>query len=304
MKNFFINIAFIVFYIVGFSQYIPMLSDYYFNSVLLNPAYCGSREVLSATLFYRDQWKGLKGAPKTTSLSIHSPLKDLNMAIGMNMYNDKIGISEKSGVNINYVYRLRFNEGRKNLAFGIKTGIIHHFASISNLKLVDKNDNVFTVGNVKYTKIDIGGGLYFYSKYFYLGFSIPFFFNHQFTEDFSYKVEKFSILNKLLYSGGLINIGNDIQIHPSLCIYAGNYEKKVITKFSIIALKTLIFGISYRRNESTIFSIEYQINKQWCLGFSHDFVNLPFEKIIKSTNEIYLRYDLIKTYNVYSTRFF
>lgn len=303
MKFILINIILVTSFLAN-AQYLPMLSDYYFNNMFLNPAYCGSREVLSSSLFYRDQWRGLKGAPKTTAFNIHSPLKDLNMAMGIAIFNDRIGISEKNDINVNYVYRLRFNEGKRNLAFGLKTGLINHTANLSNLKLIDKNDITFTSSDVKYTKVDIGTGLYYYTRHFYIGLSVPFLFDSPYSENFSYKIENFKNLNKLFYSGIVINLNEEIKMHPSLCIYSRANEQKTIIKFSVIALNTLSIGIAHRYNEATIFSTEYQLNRQWCIGFSHDFINLPFEKIIKSTNEFYLRYELIKTYNAYSTRFF
>jgi hypothetical protein len=41
----------------------PVYSQYLHNGLLINPAYAGSREVLSFFLSGRLQWAGIKGAP-------------------------------------------------------------------------------------------------------------------------------------------------------------------------------------------------------------------------------------------------
>ena len=49
-------------------------SFYMFNSSILNPAYAGSRDALSVVVDARSQWTGWKGAPKTNSFIMHTPL--------------------------------------------------------------------------------------------------------------------------------------------------------------------------------------------------------------------------------------
>jgi hypothetical protein len=41
----------------------------------VNPAYAVSWGQLSIAELYRAQWVGLKGAPKTQTLNLHSPLR-------------------------------------------------------------------------------------------------------------------------------------------------------------------------------------------------------------------------------------
>ena len=58
-----------------FAQQDPQYSLYMFNPLGVNPAYAGSRELLSAVLVHRSQWIGLEGAPETQVLAINTPLK-------------------------------------------------------------------------------------------------------------------------------------------------------------------------------------------------------------------------------------
>ena len=52
----------------GNAQQDPQYTQYMYNTQVVNPAYAGSRDVLSFGLLYRTQWVGLDGAPKTATL--------------------------------------------------------------------------------------------------------------------------------------------------------------------------------------------------------------------------------------------
>ena len=56
------------------AQQDPQYTQYMYNTVAINPAYAGNRGVTSIVGLHRSQWVGLDGAPRTQSLSIHSPI--------------------------------------------------------------------------------------------------------------------------------------------------------------------------------------------------------------------------------------
>jgi type IX secretion system PorP/SprF family membrane protein len=58
-------------------------SQYMFNMLAVNPAYAGSRDVLSMTGLYRQQWVGLEGAPTTQSFTIDMPISKEKVGIGL-----------------------------------------------------------------------------------------------------------------------------------------------------------------------------------------------------------------------------
>ena len=57
------------------AQYYPLFSQYLSNGMLINPAYTGSRDVLSINAMHRTQMVGFKGAPSYQSFTAHMPLK-------------------------------------------------------------------------------------------------------------------------------------------------------------------------------------------------------------------------------------
>src|ERR1044071_6202618 len=74
------------------SQYDYMFTQYMFNETFINPAYAGSKEAMSATLLHRQQWVNFPGRPVTTSFSLHGPLMNNKMGLGLSVMNERIGV--------------------------------------------------------------------------------------------------------------------------------------------------------------------------------------------------------------------
>src|SRR4029078_6878772 len=73
------------------AQQAPMYTHYMYNTLSVNPGYAGSRDALTVTALHRSQWVDFKGAPVTQTLTMHSPVKNEHIGIGLSVVNDKIG---------------------------------------------------------------------------------------------------------------------------------------------------------------------------------------------------------------------
>lgn len=56
-------------------------------------------EVLSIVGLHRSQWAGLDRAPETQTLSIHTPLRNDKIGLGLSFINDQLGYE-----NFTYLY--------------------------------------------------------------------------------------------------------------------------------------------------------------------------------------------------------
>ena len=121
-------------------------SMYFFNPLLLNPAYAGSQEALQITATARDQWSGLKGAPKTQVLSLHSPLKTEHLGVGFTVLNDELGVTKNTGVYADLAYSVKVNKNNNRLAFGLKAGVDFFRQDFSGLRINDNSDQLYTDG--------------------------------------------------------------------------------------------------------------------------------------------------------------
>src|SRR5688500_16021425 len=73
------------------AQQYPMYTHYMYNTLSINPAYAGSRDALTITALHRSQWLDFKGAPMTQTLTLHSPIGNKHIGLGLAASNDKIG---------------------------------------------------------------------------------------------------------------------------------------------------------------------------------------------------------------------
>lgn len=89
------------------AQQDPEYTQYMYNTMAVNPAYAGSTGTIEAKIsLYRSQWVGMPGAPETQSFSVHSPLRNEKLGLGLSVVNDKIGPSNELYLDGNFSYSL------------------------------------------------------------------------------------------------------------------------------------------------------------------------------------------------------
>src|SRR5688572_3744880 len=116
------------------AQQDPMYTHYMYNTLMVNPAYAGSRDALTITGLHRSQWVDFKGAPVVQSLTMHTPLKNDHYAIGLSVLNDKIGSTNKTSFYGDFAYRMNLTEKSK-LALGLSAGASVFQANLSSMQL-------------------------------------------------------------------------------------------------------------------------------------------------------------------------
>ena len=93
---------------------------------------------MSAVLVYRNQWVGFHGAPVSETFSIHSPMRDKRVALGLNIINDKIGPTNNIGAFGTYAYHLPAGGGKLSMA--LRGGVYRYQLDIEKLKYKIKNN--------------------------------------------------------------------------------------------------------------------------------------------------------------------
>ena len=106
------------------AQQDPHFTHYMFNTLAVNPAYAGSRDAMTVTLLYRNQWLGFDGAPVTQTLTAHSPVFKDKVGLGLSVMNDRIGPTSNISLFGDFSYMIPVGQSRKaKLAFGLKGGL-------------------------------------------------------------------------------------------------------------------------------------------------------------------------------------
>jgi type IX secretion system PorP/SprF family membrane protein len=151
----------------------PMYSQYMYNMLGVNPAYAGSREVLGLNFFQRNQWSGLRGAPKTTSLNLDQSISEGKIGLGIQMFSDQLGVEEASGINGFLSSRIKVSENGI-LSAGLSLGFMNYqFNSLDVLNRIRTDDNVFVTVIPSQWNPSVGFGLYYNTDQFYMGISSP-----------------------------------------------------------------------------------------------------------------------------------
>jgi len=170
------NITLILFLILGGislqAQQDAMFTKYMFNSLVYNPAYAGYYEHLYVGVLYRNQWQGIEGAPTTQTLTMHTPLRNARVGVGLNLVNDAIGPIDETRANASYTYRIPLG-GTNTLSIGIQGGLSYWRADWGQLNLQNTNDDAFSDPDPAKLLPNFGAGILFYNKSFYVGASSP-----------------------------------------------------------------------------------------------------------------------------------
>ena len=125
----------------GFAQQDAQYTQYMYNTTNVNPAYAGSRGVMSVFALHRTQWVGLDGAPVTNAFSITTPINNSNLGLGVSVVNDRIGPTVENAISADLSYTIQTSETYK-LSFGIKAT-----ANLFNLD-VDKLNPIYRPSDI------------------------------------------------------------------------------------------------------------------------------------------------------------
>ena len=127
MNRFILSILAVLFPLHLLGQMFPLSDHYVYNALAINPAFAGCQDALSATASYRNQWVGFKDAPKSYILSVHTPVFNDRIGLGLLVEKNSIGIFKETSFLGNYAYRMELREGKLalGLGFGVTYPILH-----------------------------------------------------------------------------------------------------------------------------------------------------------------------------------
>ena len=119
MKTKIIGLVIMLFTIVSSAQQDAQYTQNMYNTIVVNPAYAGSREAMSIFALHRNQWVGVEGAPVTNSLSINTPINESKVGLGLSVINDQIGPSVENNIAVDFSYTIPASQKYK-MSFGLK----------------------------------------------------------------------------------------------------------------------------------------------------------------------------------------
>lgn len=299
-------IIFFVWILVGasaFAQQDAQYTQYMYNTININPAYAGSRGVLSVFGLHRTQWVGLDGAPVTNTVSINTPINGTNIGMGLSFVNDRIGPTDENAISADISYTVKTSETFK-LSFGIKATANMFNLDVNKLNPADQGDPRLMNLNNNFTP-NIGAGAYFHSDKMYLGLSVPNFFETHRYDDNSVSVNQ-ERMNFYLIGGYVFDLSPSIKFKPAFLMKAVNGAPlQADVSGNFLFNDKLTLGIAWRWDAAVSAMAGFQITEGLFVGYGYDLETTKLANYNSGSHEVFLRFELFNRFNkVTSPRFF
>lgn len=292
---------------LSFCQQLPQFTQYMYNTISINPAYAGSREVLSIVGVHRSQWQGLDQAPETQTLSLHTPLRNEKVGVGLSFIKDKLGYENFTYLYADASYTINLNTDIR-LAFGLKAGFTQY--NLDNELIQAENLDPAVYGITNRWEPNLGVGVYMHTNKWYVGLSAPRILN---IDRNKIKINNinYAVVDRLVYylTGGYVfDMSKSVKFKPSFLLKATNgaplsYDITANFLFN----EKFWLGSSYRINEFTSSIgalVDFQLNRQFRIGYSYEYPLSEINRFSNGTHEVLLMYELRNSKRVKSPRYF
>jgi type IX secretion system PorP/SprF family membrane protein len=278
------------------AQYDAMFTQYMFNEMFINPAYAGSKEALAVTALHRQQWVSFPGRPVTTTFSLHGPLFQNKMGLGLSLLNEKIGVLNRNLLYGSYAYRIKTGK-TGHLSFGLMGGAHIQSSNYSELKNVTNTADVQLSQNAPTVIMpNFGTGVYYYNDKFYCGLSIPRMVDDNVTLASDGSVIKNINFNSAKFHyymtvGGVIDLADGLLMKPQLLVKAvQNAPVEFDPNINFLLKEKLWLGASYRSYSDISAIVGYQFNPQFLASLSYDYSLTKIQNYSAGSFEIALSY--------------
>lgn len=303
MKKLYFIILVLLTYSQGFSQQLPQFTQYMYNTISINPAYAGSRDGFSIVGLHRSQWADFEGAPETQTLSVHSPLENDKVGLGLSIINDNAGYENYTYAYGDFSYRLDLSK-EVSLRLGLKAGMSSY--RIEEELLLDPqvaNDPFFQDGLNRWTP-NFGVGFYLSSQNWYIGGSAP-----KLIDNNNNETNEYLALEQVHYylTGGYVfDLNDNVKIRPTSIIKATK-GAPLSVDFTAAAIfnEKFFLGASYRVEDAVGGFLDVQLFDGFRAGYAYEYPISDIRPYTSGSHEVLLIYEFrFKNTRYKSPRFF
>ncbi len=287
-----------------FAQQDSQYTNYMYNTINVNPAYAGSRGVMSIFGMHRTQWVGLDGAPVTNVASINTPINNSKFGMGISFVNDRIGPSDENAISADISYTIQTSETYK-LSFGVKGTANLLNVDYTKLNRYDLTDPQFQNNIDNKFSPNIGAGIYFHSDKLYAGLSVPNFLETEHFDDNVAATAK-ERMHYYLIGGYVFDLSDNIKFKPAFLtkLVTGAPLQLDLTA-NFMFNEKFVLGAAWRWDAAVSGLAGFQVNENWMIGYAYDAETTKLANYNSGSHEIFLRYEFKgKTEKVVSPRFF
>ena len=293
------------------AQQFPVYSQYVFNEYMINSAVAGTIDKTPIRLTYRDQWTGftdMQGnnvAPKTFAFSGHTPISN-KLALGGFVYSDVTGPISQTSAQLSYSWRAClskkscFWEKKKFLSLSYGTRLIQF--SYDDTETVSWNEYFGleddpVLPNTIETDFLISHTVasYFYTEYFYAGFSAQNIGARALKIKSDLNFENRLTAEYNFIAGAYLPLTEDktFGVEPSVLAKTTNWsETQIDFSARFIYMNNVWAGISYRNAEQAYaFLFGFEMGDMF-IGYAYDTAVQGISNYSGGTHELAIGIDL------------
>lgn len=297
-----------LFICLGFSSLLKgqqqsVYTNYLLNNYAYNPAVAGAKPYTQANIYYRDQWTGFEGAPKTYLLSLYGPVKKAKgVALGGMVVSDKAGLITTNTGYLTFAYHVKVSKKLK-FGLGLSGGMKQYTVRLYDVRAYDKGDQYLEGSSTLNANVfDANAGLYFYGERFFLGLSSMNMLNNKIT----WKDPKGKLVPH--YYGVIgynIKLNKDFALQPSVMFKylpipknPGLGKRAEIGQLDYtmkLSFKNMIWiGGNYRTDDAVSCMLGVTVIKKLNIAYAYDYSLSSIKKYNQGSHEICLNYNFIK----------
>lgn len=258
------------------AQQLGICSHEFYKPMITNPAFTGSTEYTNVMLISRAQWLEFKNAPQLNIFTLDGAIPNKKMGIGIDLFSDKKGISNRIGGNIFYAYILKINDDTK-LRLGIALGVTDHTLHYSQAIVEDATDLTIQGNTQRKTSLNGNAGIGFTWKKLEIGVAAPQLLGNALEYEDNV-TGKASYAMKRHYMGSLkyqflISKEKQISITPMAFVhYLPNVPMQYNANLNLEWKDKFWVGATYKSDYAVAANAGICISKQLYVGYSYDFI--------------------------------
>lgn len=262
------------------------------NNYNLNPAITGIEDFTDVRLSYRDQWSGIPGNPKITTITAHMPLgtkhannisfgdykaADAHHGIGIKLEKQSFGPFVTNNANLSYAYHLKVGE-KANLALGVSAGISKLFLDYAKISTHDPNDQAISSTYINRLSPNVGMGIWYYHQNFYFGTSVLNLIENKvgFTADPAtfQSAEARTIIHNM---GLRVPISENWALSPAIMLGYSARSPLFYTAYLKTSYKNIFWlGLARKNNQSMAGLFGLNVSSKLTISYSYDAETGPF----------------------------
>lgn len=316
-----------------YAQQQPHYTQYILNPFIINPAVAGIENYWDVKASHRHQWTGLNGAPVTTYLTVHGPLRKsdypqasvtgltppgenprgraywqeyttppAHAGIGVTILNDRTGPLNRFSFSATYAHHIPLSS-RLNVSGGISIGMQSVSVDAAKLQFQQPGDPVVASSTLlNKWRPEVNAGLLLYGADFYIGAAVQNIVPQEITYDNGKVVGdslyRGKLVPHLFFSGGYrLWMTEDVSVLPSVMvrlITAAPISYDVNAKF--LYRDRLWWGASYRIKDGFAAMLGVNISSTVNIGYSYDYTTSSLNTVSKGTHEVLIGFLLGNRY--------